>query len=138
MPDPQPPQPRAPEDLDFEVPTPIEGPTRRSPTVSAAAGALAIAGLFSMAGAGLVATAGGSTSLIGFAVAFGVVQLSVALLVFRLQPLGRSAGIGVAIVGLAFGVSRLIDGTGVALLELIAYGFVLWVLATSGRAFRRR
>jgi len=125
-----------PEDLDFVIPTPqlVQG---RSPTVAAAAGALAIAGLFSIAGAALVTGTGGSPIQIGLVAAFGLSQLAASILVFRQVPSGRPAGIGLAAIGFVFGLVRLIDGTGIALLDLIAYAFVIWALATSGSAFRR-
>ena len=133
----QPPAGEPNDDLDFVIPTPLPVVGARSSTVSAAAAALAIAGLFSIAGAFLVAGAGGSAATIGFVGVFGVTQLVVAVLVFRQVPVARSAGLVVGGVGLVFAIVRLLDGTGVALLDLAAYAFVIWALATSGEAFRR-
>jgi hypothetical protein len=132
----QPPVGEPPQDLDFVIPTPqvVHG---RSSTVAAAAGALAIAGLFAVAGAALVAGTGGSATQIVLVGAFGVAQLATAVLVFRQVPVGRPVGIALAAIGVVFGLVRLIDGTGIALLDLVAYAFVVWALATSGDAFRR-
>ena len=132
----QPPVGDLPEDLDFVIPTPkvVRG---RSSTVAAAAGALAIAGLFAVAGAALVAGTGGSATQIVLVGAFGIGQLLSAVLVFRQSPIGRTVGLALAAIGLVFGLVRLIDGTGIALLDLVAYAFVIWALATSGDAFRQ-
>ncbi len=132
----QPPVGEPPDDMDFVIPTP-RAARGRSQTVSAAAGALAIAGFFSLAGAALIGGVGGSGAQVGIAGAFGVVQLSVAVLVFRQAPVGRTAGLGIASVGLVFGLVRLPDGSVNALLAMAAYGFVIWALASSGAAFRR-
>jgi hypothetical protein len=132
----QPPAGQPPDDLDFVIPTPraIRG---RSQTVSAAAGILAIAGLLSLVGAALISGVGGSGAQVGLAGAFGVVQLSVAVLVFRQVPVGRTAGLGIALVGLVFGFVRLLDGSVNAVLALASYGIVIWALASNGGAFRR-
>jgi hypothetical protein len=125
------------EDLDFVVPTPPPAVGVRSSTISTAAAALAIAGLFTVAGAVLVAGTGGSDLMVGLVGALGVIQLVVAVLVFRQVPIGRPAGLVVAAVGFVFGLVRLIDGTGVAVLDVAVYAFVIWALATNREAFGR-
>jgi len=132
----QPPPDEPPDDVDFVIPTPRTA-GGRSQAVSGAAGALAIAGLFSLAGAVLIGGVGGSGAQVGIAGAFGVVQLIVAVLVFRQVPVGRTGGLGIAAVGIVFGLVRLRDGSANAVLALAAYGFVIWALASSGAAFRR-
>ena len=70
-----------------------------------------------------------------FSVFFGLVALA---------ALGGGVGaaryyeeVGLVEVGIAVGIAGLIDGGAQALIEVIAYGFVIWVLATSGSSFRR-
>lgn len=133
----QPPTGEPQEDLDFEIPTPMAATGVRSSTVSAAAAALAIAGLFSIAGAALIAGTGTSGLTVGLVGAFGVIQLLVAILVFLQVPAGRPAGVVLAAVGFVFGLVRLIDGTAIAALDLAAYAFVIWALASSRTAFQR-
>jgi hypothetical protein len=105
--------------------------------VSAAGGALGIAGVFTLAGALLFAVAGGSGYQVALVVVFGVALLVVAVLVYRHVPIGRQAGLMLASLGLVFGVSRLIGGSGNAAVDLFAYCFVIWALATSRDAFRQ-
>ena len=133
----QPPAGEPNEDLDFVVPTPPPTIGVRSSTVSTAAAALAIAGLFTVAGAVLVAGTGGSGLVAALVGALGAVQLVIAVLVYRQVPIGRPAGLVVAVVGLVFGLVRLIDGTGIAALDLVVYAFVIWALATNREAFDR-
>jgi hypothetical protein len=133
----QPPAGEPHEDLDFVVPTPPPVIGMRSSTVSTAAAALAIAGLFTVVGAVLVAGTGGAELVVALVGALGAVQLVVAVLVFRQAPIGRPAGLVVAAVGFVFGLVRLIDGTGIAALDLVVYAFVLWALATNREAFQR-
>lgn len=133
----QPPAGEPHEDLDFVVPTPPPAIGVRSSTVSTAAAALAIAGLFTVAGAVLVAGTGGTESVVALVGALGAMQLVVAVLVYRQTPIGRPAGLVVAAVGFVLGLVRLIDGTGIAALDLVVYAFVLWALATNREAFRR-
>jgi hypothetical protein len=133
----QPPGREPPQDLDFVVPTPPPAVRARPSAISTAAAALAIAGLFTLAGAALVAGTGGSKLAIGLGGALGVIQLIVAVLIFRQVPMGRPAGLVVAVVGFAFGLVRAIDGAGVAVLDLAVYAFVIWALATNREAFRR-
>jgi hypothetical protein len=133
----QPPAGEPHEDLDFVVPTPPPAVGIRSSTISTAGAALAIAGLFTVAGTALVAGAGGSDLTVALVGALGVIQLVVAVLVFRQVSIGRPAGLVVAAVGFFLGLVRLIDGTGVALLDLAVYSFVIWALATNREAFER-
>ena len=126
-----------PDDLDFVIPTPRPSVGVRSSTVSSAAAALTIAGLFSLVGAALVGGAGGSSLQIGLVGGFGVTQLVIATLVFRQVPVGRPAGLVAAGVGFVFGLVRVLDGAGAAALDLVAYAFVIWALATNEEAFRR-
>ena len=123
--------------LGFEVPTPPPEPRRRPTRIAAAAAALAIAGMFSGAGTLLLSGTGASTATVAFAAGFGGLLLASAVLVFLMIPWARGLGIAVAAIGLVFGVVRIVDGTEQALIDLIAYGYVLFTLATSGDAFRR-
>jgi hypothetical protein len=126
-----------PDELDFVIPTPRPSVGVRPSMVAVAAAALAIAGLFSLVGAALVGGAGGSSLQVGFVGGFGVAQLVIAVLVFRQVPIGRPAGLAAAGVGFVFGLVRVLDGTGAAALDLVAYAFIIWALATNEAAFRR-
>jgi len=133
----QPPAGESHEDLDFVVPTPPPVVGVRSSTISTAAAALAIAGLFTVAGAVLVAGTGGTDLMVALVGTLGVIQMVVAVLVFRQVQVGRPAGLVVAAVGFVFGLVRVIDGTGIAALDLAVYAFVIWALATNREAFGR-
>ena len=133
----QPPGPEQPPDLDFVVPTPPPAVGSRPSEIATAAAALVIAGVFTGAGAVLVAGTGGSSLVVGLVGALGVIQLIVAVLVYRQVPIGRPAGLVVAVVGFVFGLVRVIDGTGIAVLDLAVYAFVIWALATNREAFQR-
>jgi hypothetical protein len=135
--DSQPPGREPPQDLDFVVPTPPPAVGVRPSAVSTAAAARALAGLFTLAGAVLLAGTGGEGLLVGLVGALGVIQLIVAVLVFRQVPIGRPAGLVVAALGLVFGIVRAIDGTAIAILDLAVYAFVIWALATNREAFQR-
>jgi drug/metabolite transporter (DMT)-like permease len=124
--------------LGFEIPTPPPEPRRRPTTLVAASAALAIAGLFSVAGTLLLAGSGASTATIAFVAVFGAVLLITALLVLFLVPWARTLGMGVAVVGLVFALARIVDGTEQAVIDLAAYGYVLFALTTSKDAFQRR
>jgi hypothetical protein len=96
----------------------------------------AIAGTFSLASILLLAGSG-RAPLIAFLAAFGSVLLVAAIGAFTLAPWGRPLGVVVAIVGMVFAIARIVDGTEQALIDVVAYGYALFALGTSGPAFRR-
>jgi len=69
-------------------------------------------------------------------VALGALHLTVGRAVLRRQGWARFTGVVIGLIGLAISVLALVSSTVVYLvLPVMAYSFVLWVLATRGAAF---
>jgi hypothetical protein len=68
--------------------------------------------------------------------AFAALNFLAGLLVLRLRPNGRMLGLFVGAVGVLFGLASLGSAPAQGLPTLVIAGFVVWVLATEGSAFR--
>ena len=122
------------EDFDIEVPKPMAGPRRRTPTVTVAAIVIGISGLLNVLavfGFGL----GGAIA--GVLLVLGVAQLVGAALVFLLQPIGRIAGFALGSVGIVIGVLQARSSPADGLVTLGLNAYVIYAMAVSGSSFRR-
>jgi len=138
--------PTFPEDPDFQVPVPRSAPQRRSSRLTAAAGVLLLTGVLDVVGFVLVISTSHDASggiERGFARGEAVVLLALAalnflagLLVLRLRPNGRILGLFVGAVGVLIGLVGLASAPTQGVPTLVIAGFVVWVLATEGSAFR--
>jgi hypothetical protein len=141
--------PTSPEDphtSDLEVPVPRSAPPRRSPRLTAAAGVLLLTGVLDVVGFALVissshdATGGIQRGFVrGEAIALlalAAMNALAGLLVLRLRPNGRTLGLFVGAVGVLIGLASLGSSPAQGLPTLVIAGFVVWVLATEGSAFR--
>jgi hypothetical protein len=131
--------------MDFEIPAPTAAPPRRSTRLTAAAGVLLLTGIFDVAGFVLVISTHDSTNGIprGFVrgeafvlLALAALNLLAGLLVLRLRPNGRTLGLFVGVIGVLIGLTALASSPAQGLPTLVIAGFVVWVLATEGSAFR--
>jgi hypothetical protein len=68
--------------------------------------------------------------------ALAALNLLAGLLVLRLRPNGRTLGLFVGALGVLIGLAALPSAPAQGLPTLVIAGFVVWVLATEGSAFR--
>jgi hypothetical protein len=129
------------------VPTPPEGPPRRTPLVTAAGGMLITIGVLFFFGGAIILIAGSDGALVngkevnaaeGVArIVTGVLDVMAGLLILWLRPIGRLAGFVLAGVTIVFGVLDLVRGDGRGILPLIFGGLVIWALVVLEPTFRR-
>ena len=129
------------------VPTPPEGPPRRTPLVTAAGGMLITVGILFFLGGAIILLAGADGALVngkqvntaeGVArIVTGVLDVVAGLLVLWLRPIGRLAGFVLAGVTVLFGLLDLVRGDVRAILPLILGGLVIWALVVLEPTFRR-
>jgi hypothetical protein len=123
---------------DWEIPDPEQVarvPTGRTPALVVAAVVLGVAGLIPL----LVIVAfdvSGTTAVL--LAAIGVFDLAACALVAILHPLGRPIGIAAGSLGVLVGLVTAGDNGLNALLTVGLNGFVIYAVATSGGAFRRK
>ena len=139
------PDPSSPEG-GFEIPVPKAAAPRRSTRLTAAAAVLLLTGGFAAIGFMLVLStphqgSGGTQqhlirgeALVWLALA--ALNILAGLLVLRLRPNGRVLGFIVGGIGIVIGLGALKTDVGRGFLTLALAGFVVWVLATEGAAFR--
>jgi len=123
------------EDYDLTVPIPPPRSTkRRTPTLVMAGVVLAITGAMALL---LVVVVGLDSNLALPLIAFGIVELVGAVLVFLLHPLGRPVGIALGALGIVLGIVSAASSPANGLVSLALNGFVIYALASSGPAFKR-
>ena len=133
---------------DFQIPTPKLRP-RRPAVVTLAAGLLVVLGVFTLAfGAVLVGAdeevfvngkhVGDAARSLGLAsLAIGLLEVVTGVGLFRLKRAFRPVGIALSSVGALVAMGLLAGGDASQFLPILAHGFVITVLATSGAAFRQ-
>jgi hypothetical protein len=123
---------------DWEIPDPdrvARVSTGRTPTLVIAAVVLGAAGLIPLLALVAFDVSGTTALLLG---AIGVFDLVACALVAMLRPLGRPIGIAAGTVGVLVGLVTAGNNGLNALLTIGLNGFVIYAVATSGGAFRRR
>jgi hypothetical protein len=131
------------------IPTPPPAPRRRTPVVTAAGGMLITAGVLTLL-AGLIIVLAGSDVLVDgkpvgdaartiaiLAVALGVADVIVGVLVLQLVPLARILGFGFAALTVLIGLISVVQGSTRSLLQMLLGGFTIWALVVAEPAFRR-
>lgn len=123
------------EDYDLSIPPPsAAAPRRRTPFLVFAAVVLAFAGLELLLIAPLIWD---QTSAAGLLVVLGLAELTGAVLVALLHPLGRPLGIVLGILGVVLGLVQATSSPANGLVTMGLNGFVIYALASSGPSFRR-
>jgi uncharacterized membrane protein HdeD (DUF308 family) len=85
----------------------------------------------------LLVVVGLDSNLVLPLIAFGIVELVGAVLVFLLHPLGRPVGIALGALGIVLGIVSAASSPANGLVSLALNGFVIYALASSGPAFKR-
>jgi hypothetical protein len=124
------------EDFDLaDVPAATPAPRRRTPTITVAALVLAISGVLPLITVFAFRPEGAAA--IAFLV-LGVAEIAGAALVATLRPLGRPFGLALGCVGVVLGIVSAAQSPANGLVTIALNGFVIYALASSGAAFRRR
>jgi hypothetical protein len=79
----------------------------------------------------------GARTIAVVAVALGVADVLVGILILRLVSLARILGFGLAGLTVLIGLVSLVQGNARAILQLLLGGFTIWALIVAEPAFRR-
>jgi len=123
------------EDFDLSAMPAAQAPGRRTPTLTVAAVVLAISGVLPLLTVFVFPVEGGAALAL---VVLGILRLLGAALVAMLRPIGQPIGIVLGGLGLVLGVISARSSPANGLVTLGLNGFVIYALASSGPAFRRR